>query len=540
MVPNAAVTFFLCGTTLFLNTFARKGRLLSTISVAAAVLVLLVGSLTLSEYLFHFNVGLDMILLPAGDLSTPSGFPGRMAPHTSAGFAILGLAFLTLTGRRRLAGISGLLTIACLLLSFAALLWHLYGAREFYGISDFNSMAVHTAVLFLVCCIALFALNTRIPIIRLLTSNSLGGSTARWFSAAVIILPTLVDRLRAIGETYGLYDAGFGSALSQLIRVIIMFTVGIYVAMRIHKLDIFRNRAERILVEKEQRFRELFENGQSMISIHNLEGVLQTVNPAALQSLGYDQSEMVGHNLVEFLAEDFRQHFPNYLRQIANDGLAEGSFPLLTKTAERVVWRYHSIVISEPNREPYVLGNAQDITKLAEAQRQLKDLSQTDELTGLCNRRSFQILAEQQIKLEKHTGTARGLNLMFADLDGLKQINDQYGHEAGSAAIKSFADVLRSVLRSADLVARWGGDEFVMLTIGSRDESAKMIIDRIHAKIKEHNSQSTAPYDLACSIGIAPVLGNGGKSFELLIAEADEAMYQEKRRRKATRESLKR
>ena len=129
-------------------------------------------------------------------------------------------------------------------------------------------------------------------------------------------------------------------------------------------------------------------------------------------------------------------------------------------------------------------------------------------------------------------GTARGLSLMFADLDGLKRINDQYGHQAGSDAIVAFANVLRSALRSADLVARWGGDEFVILTIGTPGETSEMIIDRIHAKLHEHNSDSDAPYDLACSIGITPVPVEGGKSFETLIAEADQAMYNEKRRRK--------
>ena len=166
------------------------------------------------------------------------------------------------------------------------------------------------------------------------------------------------------------------------------------------------------------------------------------------------------------------------------------------------------------------------------AQKQLKDLSQTDDLTGLSNRRGFQPLAEQQIKLEQHTGTARGLTLMFADLDGLKRINDQYGHDAGSKSIIAFGNVLRAALRDADLVARWGGDEFVILAIGAPGETSDMIVERIQAKIKEHNLQSDTPYDLACSIGVIAVPPGGGESIESLIAEADKAMYDEKRRRR--------
>ena len=121
---------------------------------------------------------------------------------------------------------------------------------------------------------------------------------------------------------------------------------------------------------------------------------------------------------------------------------------------------------------------------------------------------------------------------MFADLDGLKQINDQYGHEAGSDAIIAFSKILRSALRDADLVSRWGGDEFVILAIGAPGETSDMIIARIHTKLQQHNSEGSSPYDLACSIGVTPVPNDGQKSFESLIAEADQAMYQEKRRRK--------
>ena len=137
------------------------------------------------------------------------------------------------------------------------------------------------------------------------------------------------------------------------------------------------------------------------------------------------------------------------------------------------------------------------------------------------------------MRLESHEGTARGLTLMFADLDGLKKVNDQYGHDAGSASIIAFSRILRSALRSADLISRWGGDEFVILTIGSPGETADMIVERIYAKIKQHNAESDTPYDIACSIGVTPVPIGNKKPFETLIAEADQAMYAEKRRRKS-------
>ena len=532
MMPNTAAAFLLCGAALFSKTLSPKNRLARYLGTACSAAVVLIGAVTLGQYVFGYDAGIDTILLPAGDSTAPSGFLGRMAPHTSVNFTIIGLSFLSLIGRRRSARVSELLALICAVISYGAVLGHLYGAQQLYGVSNINSMALSAAGLFLICSFGLLAANSASPTVKLLTSDSLGGVTARWFAVAIIVIPTLIDKLRMTGQDQGLYDLGFGSALSQLLRVILMCGVVLYVSTKIYKLDIRRRIAERLLVQKEQRYRELFDYGQSMICIHDLEGFLTTVNPAALNSIGYDREEVIGKNLCEFMPEELRPQFPAFLRRIENEGIANGTFALVAKNGKSLMWQYQSIMVSEPGQEPYVLGNAQDITKLVEATNQLKNLSLTDDLTGLNNRRGFQTLAEQQIRLERHQGTARGLTLMFADLDGLKKINDQYGHEAGSDAIRAFADVLRSTLRSADIVARWGGDEFVILTIGSLDETAEMIVDRIHKRVAHHNAESDAPYDLACSIGVTSVPVDGGQSFESLIAEADAAMYSEKRLRK--------
>jgi diguanylate cyclase (GGDEF)-like protein len=126
---------------------------------------------------------------------------------------------------------------------------------------------------------------------------------------------------------------------------------------------------------------------------------------------------------------------------------------------------------------------------------------------------------------------------MFADMDGLKKINDTLGHEAGSEAIQTLARIVKSVVRSGDLVARWGGDEFVILSIGAGDENIQLMSDRIQDRLEQYNASSGRPFRVACSIGVAPVVIDGSRTFEAVIAEADEAMYEEKKRRKAGREA---
>lgn len=329
------------------------------------------------------------------------------------------------------------------------------------------------------------------------------------------------------------YGVGFRARLGVFFCVLLMFGIILFFASSVNKTNRRRRQVERELGEKEERYRELFDYSQGMICIHDLDGVLTTVNPAALRSLEYDASEMVGQPIANFMPYEHRVSVDSFLRQIETRGMAKGLLPVVAKSGKQLMWSYNSILVTTPGKQPYVIGHAQDVTELVAAQMKLKNISLTDDLTGLYNRRGFMSMAEQQLKLERHAGTARGLTMMFADMDGLKKINDVYGHEAGSDAIIALSKIINSALRDSDLVARWGGDEFVILTIGSRDEDADAITERIYRRLSEYNAGSDKPYRLECSIGIAPISLDSGCSFETMIARADSAMYAEKRRRKA-------
>jgi two-component system, cell cycle response regulator len=107
----------------------------------------------------------------------------------------------------------------------------------------------------------------------------------------------------------------------------------------------------------------------------------------------------------------------------------------------------------------------------------LEKLALFDELTGLYNRRGFLDLGGKQLKTAERLG--KSVLLVFADLDGLKEINDQLGHLDGDAALKDIADVLRESFRGSDIIARLGGDEFAILAVGSIHEGEKAITSRI-------------------------------------------------------------
>lgn len=151
-----------------------------------------------------------------------------------------------------------------------------------------------------------------------------------------------------------------------------------------------------------------------------------------------------------------------------------------------------------------------------------------DELTGLNNRRGFLAHAEQQLKLVHRT--KKGLLLFFADLDGLKQINDTHGHLAGDQALIQTAEVLRQTFRASDIVGRLGGDEFAALAIDAGGRIADRITARLHEKLTLVNEQKLLPYPLSLSVGHAAFDPKATFSIEQLIARADHELYEQKRK----------
>jgi diguanylate cyclase (GGDEF)-like protein len=157
-------------------------------------------------------------------------------------------------------------------------------------------------------------------------------------------------------------------------------------------------------------------------------------------------------------------------------------------------------------------------------------LSLTDELTGLSNRRGFLLRAEQMLKLVYRVNTHGWL--VYIDLDGLKQVNDQHGHEAGDRLIRSAAKVLRESFRDSDILSRIGGDEFVVLATGA-DTPAVEIELRLRNNIAHHNRCYIDQPPLSMSIGVIGCDPHALNTLEDMIHQADAAMYIEKRRKRA-------
>jgi diguanylate cyclase (GGDEF)-like protein len=168
----------------------------------------------------------------------------------------------------------------------------------------------------------------------------------------------------------------------------------------------------------------------------------------------------------------------------------------------------------------------------ARAEEQLRMLSLTDDLTGLYNRRGFLALSEQQTRVANRDRKA--MMLISADLDGLKEINDAFGHREGDAAIAETAHILRESFRKSDLVARIGGDEFALLLTGGEAEFDRGNLEgRLRQNVKKHNQEGGRRYRISVSAGFAYLEPGGTHSLEEWLHRADTMMYERKRQKKA-------
>jgi diguanylate cyclase (GGDEF)-like protein/PAS domain S-box-containing protein len=298
-----------------------------------------------------------------------------------------------------------------------------------------------------------------------------------------------------------------------------------------------RRRAESALRESEERSKYLIEHANELIYRTDAQGRLIFVNPTCVETLGFSAEELVGRHYLSLIRQDFRETTEKYyLRQLVKKITnAYLEVPVIARDGREVWLGQNTQLVLEQGRVKGFQAIARDITERKLALEELKNLSLTDDLTGLYNRRGFLTLAEQQMK-HSNRSDERSV-LVFADLDGLKQINDRFGHQEGSNAIVKAAQILKETFRESDIVARLGGDEFTVLATVASTDRADAIKKRLQQKIRGFNARHELDYDLSMSIGIAQLDPKTNLSIDELIRKADAAMYEHKQqaREKASR-----
>lgn len=173
-----------------------------------------------------------------------------------------------------------------------------------------------------------------------------------------------------------------------------------------------------------------------------------------------------------------------------------------------------------------------DITELKTLEQELLELSLVDELTGLYNRRGFFVLASQFLQMVDRMNSRAAV--IYLDLDTMKMINDTYGHAEGDLTLVETAILLRSNIRSSDILARFGGDEFVALVIEIDESGTEKMLERINDQFDSFNAQNNRKYSILISYGISHYDPQNPCSLEELMIKADKAMYEQKQSKRQT------
>jgi diguanylate cyclase (GGDEF)-like protein len=200
-------------------------------------------------------------------------------------------------------------------------------------------------------------------------------------------------------------------------------------------------------------------------------------------------------------------------------------YPLKTMHGERL----GTLVLGD--RVPRTLGAddlacLDDLANTVAAELGMARHATTDALTMLLNRCGFMRIGELALRLcRRHGGE---VSLLYFDLDGFKQINDEHGHHAGDQALVQFAALLRQSARSSDLVARLGGDEFVILAHSSGLNTPEPLVMRVRRAVDSHNRQSGKPYKIQFSVGCTTRDVGSRTRLATLLTDADRRMYSQK------------
>ena len=337
----------------------------------------------------------------------------------------------------------------------------------------------------------------------------------------------------ATAQSLATWGVGVGTALTILLSLLSLLTV--------HRdVQTLQQTAEE-LAASEEHFRLLTENSSDLVRLLDLEGKTVYVSPSVERLLGYGVEEFLALPAKELMHPDDKAAAVSILADVSAGLLAGGlsTYRLRNRSGEyrffEVRWTVQKTASGAASS---IHATGRDVTERIRAEQQLlaqaeqlRSLSLRDELTKLYNRRGFMEVASQAQNLAARDN--RPTALVFIDLNGMKRINDELGHDAGDDALVDAAQVLGKALRESDVLARLGGDEFVAFALDFTALDLDGLRMRLRALADEEIKERARPYRLSMSVGAAFSAAGSRKPLSDLLEEADAAMYGQKRARQA-------
>ncbi len=267
----------------------------------------------------------------------------------------------------------------------------------------------------------------------------------------------------------------------------------------------------------------------ALVVLLDKEGKLLHFNRACERLSGYSfaelQSTNIGAQLISPRDTDYLEFF--FSKNLQDMPVHHENF-WVTKSWEKKLIAWSNCILDDEDGNPeYVLGTGIDITEQRRMQERIEHMAMHDGLTGLPNRNLLQDRLEVAIAGSSRTG--KKIGLLFLDLDGFKAINDNYGHKSGDELLKEVSRRLKQTVRASDTIARFGGDEFVVLLPDINSlQDAKKVAQNISREVSQPYSIQSCEHKLGVSIGIS-IYPDDAHNPEDLLRLADMAMYRVKK-----------
>ncbi|MGC7872704.1 diguanylate cyclase domain-containing protein [Desulfosporosinus sp. SYSU MS00001] len=284
--------------------------------------------------------------------------------------------------------------------------------------------------------------------------------------------------------------------------------------------------------ENHENIRKLFEVAPAALFLIRLPDLLVLqMNSLAEQFTSSSVKINDPHSFSKFFENNLENECNLIENMMEGNVFADEEAVLKSKDSIKVVLVSASTLSYE--NTPAMILSMMDISRQKNAEIILKKYATIDELTGLLNRRSGKIILDNAV--ERSKAEQQSLAVSFCDIDGLKYVNDTFGHDEGDWYIVAIAEAIKSNLREDDFAFRYGGDELILIFTNCDEERSRVIIKRINNSIERKKNEFEKPYNMSLSIGTVHLISKENTTADDLIAKADNLMYEEKKRKKVQR-----